>query len=259
LSQSAINAAKQCVIKPTGTLTTPAIRTSELLSKASTMPTRALTTSSTGWNSEQMRSDYGWWKQIKNSSTALWIASLFAGGGAIITGSASAEEESPFDKIATEDLLNNLSKSVEKLQKAKYEYIMAKGLLDFGKNIDVNAKDRHFTSAGSGNTPLHYAVLLGDQYLVENLIRNGANVNIGNDIGNTPLILAAKEQNLIIVKILLENGADANVRGIADFTAVDYLDHYSSNTEIGRLLKKRTTVESALSQIRSPRPHGAKE
>jgi hypothetical protein len=82
LSQSAINAATtQCVIKATGTLTMPAIRSAELLSKPGTitMPTRAFMSSTL--DQEQMgRANYGWWNSLKNSPTAKWIAGLLAGG-----------------------------------------------------------------------------------------------------------------------------------------------------------------------------------
>jgi ankyrin repeat protein len=54
-------------------------------------------------------------------------------------------------------------------------------LIDHGVNI--NRRDEH------GNTALHYAVLNGNDVMIEVLLESGADVNIQNNYGKTPLHL----------------------------------------------------------------------
>ncbi|KAJ8979003.1 hypothetical protein NQ317_015719 [Molorchus minor] len=68
-------------------------------------------------------------------------------------------------------------------------------------------------------SPLHFAVKLGDLNLINTLLENGAEVNIIDTFGNSPLSLACVEKHDInIVKLLLHYNADVN------FQRLDHLD-----------------------------------
>ncbi|MCS5711377.1 ankyrin repeat domain-containing protein [Candidatus Berkiella aquae] len=58
------------------------------------------------------------------------------------------------------------------------------------------------------NSPLHYAVINGYNKIVQELLKNGANVNIQNMDGDTPLHWAAIRLESQIIKMLLNNGAN---------------------------------------------------
>jgi ankyrin repeat protein len=59
---------------------------------------------------------------------------------------------------------------------------------------------------------LHIAAIVNDEFAVNELIRQGTDVNLRDKVGNTPLHEAAYYGNLDIVKILLLNGADINAK-----------------------------------------------
>jgi ankyrin repeat protein len=56
----------------------------------------------------------------------------------------------------------------------------------------------------------------------EELIKNGADVNIKNSYGDTPLYL---KKSFKFVKLLIENGADVNARNIDDMTPLFFTMH----------------------------------
>jgi len=66
---------------------------------------------------------------------------------------------------------------------------------------DVNAKD------DNGNAPLHYAVILTNNDVIELLIASGADVNIKDDQGRTALWWAKEQENAEITELLLKHGA----------------------------------------------------
>ena len=61
-----------------------------------------------------------------------------------------------------------------------------------------------------GNTPLHYGACGGFKEVVQELMVNGANVEIHNENGHTPLMEAASAGHVDVAKILLEHGAGIN-------------------------------------------------
>ena len=89
-----------------------------------------------------------------------------------------------------------------------------------------------------GHTPLHRAVL-GRQYnVVQQLLRQGANVNANDEttIGETPLGLAVQGEDSGLVCLLLASGADPDITGWMGLTARDRADR-RTDTE-GREISK---------------------
>ncbi len=62
----------------------------------------------------------------------------------------------------------------------------------------------------STQTQLREAIEQNNAKLIQQLIKQGANVNAKYESGTTPLHIAASKGNLKIVKLLVENGADVN-------------------------------------------------
>ncbi|MGC9367824.1 MAG: ankyrin repeat domain-containing protein, partial [bacterium] len=79
-----------------------------------------------------------------------------------------------------------------------------------------------------GRTPLHIASWQGRVDIIEDLIKNGANVN-EKDLANneTPLFYGIEEER--VVRVLLENGAEVN---IADFEGETPLLEASRNNDV---------------------------
>jgi uncharacterized protein len=66
------------------------------------------------------------------------------------------------------------------------------------KGVDINLRD------GSGDTPLHWAAMLGSSAAIPSFIQNGAKVDIQDHYGNTPL---HSVYNVECAKILVAHGA----------------------------------------------------
>jgi ankyrin repeat protein len=81
-------------------------------------------------------------------------------------------------------------------------------LLKYKATIDM--KD----SAGTGRTPLHWAIQDGYADIAKLLINSGANVNDKDSEGFTPLLLACSEGYLEIVKLLVKHGAKVNTQTV---------------------------------------------
>ncbi|NXH51965.1 ANKR7 protein, partial [Rhabdornis inornatus] len=64
----------------------------------------------------------------------------------------------------------------------------------------------------SGNTALHFAIMVSNKSLVELLLEHGAYINAKNKLGYTPLTLAVTENCEEMVKFLLQKGADVNAQ-----------------------------------------------
>ena len=69
-----------------------------------------------------------------------------------------------------------------------------------------------------GNTPLHQAVLMGDEKTASILIDRGADPNILNKAGFSSLHLAVMRNDNELVKLLLKKGAFVNLRGNSGYT-----------------------------------------
>lgn len=78
---------------------------------------------------------------------------------------------------------------------------------------DIHAKD-----TGSGATPLHYAVMRGDQAMVEVLLARGADVNSKTRTGMSTLHTAVFYQRLEVAEYLIGRGADVNAKSASGVT-----------------------------------------
>ncbi|XP_055838333.1 ankyrin-1-like [Episyrphus balteatus] len=83
------------------------------------------------------------------------------------------------------------------------------------------------------NTPLHLAVQNGHLEIIQMLIDRGAYINVQNKIGWTPIIYAVVSEQEFIVEILLRNGA--SIYGLNN--GMVYLD-YTSKSLLKRMIKK---------------------
>ncbi len=73
------------------------------------------------------------------------------------------------------------------------------------QNTSINAKDN------SGSTALHEAVRTGNVNIITDLLVAGADVNVRDSLGKTPLLIIMPEENrLLIYELLLEYGANIN-------------------------------------------------
>ena len=63
----------------------------------------------------------------------------------------------------------------------------------------------------NGYTPLHWAVMKGNQAITKLLVKKGSNVNLQNKEGRTPLFLAVANKHEQLIKLLIENKADVSI------------------------------------------------
>ncbi len=76
-----------------------------------------------------------------------------------------------------------------------------------GKGISINETDNN------GNSPLHIAILTGEEEYARSLINQGADLNLKNKLELSPLHLAAFLNDEKVVRRLIERGAEINVKG----------------------------------------------
>jgi Zn-dependent protease with chaperone function len=88
-----------------------------------------------------------------------------------------------------------------------------------------------------GMTSLQYAVTWANLEAAQMLLENGAEVNTKDDWGSTPLMNAVhNESETEMVQLLLDNGADPTLKDSEGYTAYDYAVEYK-NAELRDLLK----------------------
>jgi ankyrin repeat protein len=113
------------------------------------------------------------------------------------------------------------------------EALHAGDLQAFMKSV---AKDPRLLNARGpeGSTPFMYAVLYSDAAAVEQLLKEGADPNLGNDAKATPLMWAATD--LEKTRVLLAHGAEVNARSDDDRTALMIATGRPGGTPIVNLL-----------------------
>ncbi|XP_056007575.1 uncharacterized protein LOC125666226 isoform X2 [Ostrea edulis] len=75
----------------------------------------------------------------------------------------------------------------------------------------VGRRTFELQSGTNGYTPLHEACQVGDDTAVQQLLQNGADINVYDNEGFNPLHIACKEGHHSTVQILLNNGANINL------------------------------------------------
>lgn len=128
---------------------------------------------------------------------------------------------------------------------------IAKLLLDNG--ADINARDRQ------GWTPLHYAAECREEYLVQNLLGLGADINALTTLGrDTPLRLVVNMGTRFggverIIELLLENGADLNSKDVFGTTALDEAKSRASSKVLTHGAQQDERLLKLLKQFMAPR------
>jgi ankyrin repeat protein len=90
-------------------------------------------------------------------------------------------------------------------------------IIDNIESFDVNEK-----FGPSEVTPLIAAIRSDNYHLVEELIEEGANINMPDKLGNTPLIIACCFANdLDIIKELLQKNANPNIANKGSFVPLE--------------------------------------
>ena len=108
-------------------------------------------------------------------------------------------------------------------------YALVVLLIEYG--ADVDARDTRAT-------PLVVAVQYGRSDLVELLLNNGADINLGDtNTGNTPLMTASLHQSTVLVKLLLERGADVTQVNRDGHDALDLLKGEKDCDQVRRIRK----------------------
>ena len=88
------------------------------------------------------------------------------------------------------------------------------------KNALVN------TQNADGDSPLHTAVSNGFFDITKLLIKKGSNVNLLNKEGRTPLFLGVKNKHEQLIKLLIENKADVSIGYKENSTEMRYIEVY---------------------------------
>ena len=89
----------------------------------------------------------------------------------------------------------------------------------------------------AGDSPLHWAVMLGNIKSVQFLISKGAYIEEQNYNKNTPLMIAATGVNLPIMEVLLRQGrAEVNRENSAQLTPLHAACLGGSTKAVGMLL-----------------------
>ena len=80
-----------------------------------------------------------------------------------------------------------------------------------------------------GDTALHHATRNGDQEIVEQLVDNGADVNVTSDHGHFPLYCAAGHGHVETTQYLVAHGADLQARLGDGKTVTEWLKQYADH------------------------------
>jgi ankyrin repeat protein len=109
------------------------------------------------------------------------------------------------------------------------------------KGGDVNS----CSIKNSNCTALHVASYCGYEDIVNYLLENGADVNLGNDLGYTPLMASSRQGYIKIVDLLIKYGANINQLDKEGFSALVFAAGYSENSKVtSTLIKNGADINS---------------
>lgn len=100
-----------------------------------------------------------------------------------------------------------------------FDYASSNGMRD----VIVLLEDQQRQTDHAGNTALHQACHQNQSEVAEALIRAGqTDLDAPNDWGETPLLIACENQNVYLVEMLLKAGADPNRKLRDGFSPLHY-------------------------------------
>ena len=105
------------------------------------------------------------------------------------------------------------------------------------ESLDLHFDSELDTLSSLESTPLHYAILGGNEETVRYLLSRGALVNAHNIFRETALHWACKEGNPMIVRLLLQHGAFPNVLDTERNTPLHWAAEYDHKDIILLLLE----------------------
>ncbi len=93
-------------------------------------------------------------------------------------------------------------------------------------------------------TPLIQASSIGDLLTVQNLIKEGANINESDRDGYTPLMHAIWERKIDVAKYLIQSGADIKLKDKGGSDALLYAVNYGQIELVNILLDRGANIET---------------
>lgn len=102
------------------------------------------------------------------------------------------------------------------------------------EGVDVNECDPR-DILGAGNSPLHDAANNGNIKIVSLLVTAGAEINAQCDYGWTPLLRACNAGHTDVAKFLITSGAEVNIKNYEGYTAL--MRTMANNSELIDFLK----------------------
>ncbi|QSH41915.1 ankyrin repeat domain-containing protein [Lentisphaerota bacterium ZTH] len=147
---------------------------------------------------------------------SLLIAAAALTGSLLLCSCTSTPEYNTADKDSKKQL-PAFEKAIALNQNKSAEAMLAAG-------VPINARN-----PDSGWSPLISAIYFNNWEIARELIKGGADVNLGDNMRRTPLMWAAMRGNKDMVKFLIEHGAKVNDRDIYGRNAFQYAMAYKKD------------------------------
>lgn len=133
-----------------------------------------------------------------------------------------------------------------------FDAINHKDLAKVRELIDQDENQAGLTNP-QGNTPLHVALLSGNDEISRFLIARGADIGKQNAVGNTPLHIAAQYNRKEIAELLISRGADLESKTLSGLTPLNLLTLMTDHYEMAKLLiEKGADVNTMAKNGNSP-------
>ncbi len=174
-------------------------------------------------------------RKLLGTTIVCWVL-LF-----VVVADIKAQEVDIFQEIDQSILRNDTTAMNQALIEILYNSddenkIFESTQLLIENGLKVNYKD------STGKTALHYATKRQEEFLpiIKYLLKQGADINMVDNIGNTPLVYCAYSLFFYyeeeIVKFLIDSGADLNAVGLKGSLLHIVTNHWSgSKTELDRI------------------------